>query len=389
MDQIYENAHVTICATSSPNCRTDFRALWNPWAYYSLARPRFANLPLILPDGRPGNIDLALEPGYDYRKEPLHLRGWCLQERMLARRILSLSSMGLHWQCQSARYQEGGQRDKIYMEAPLPELLMDFLYDTEGNKKELKCIDDLYEGWYQLVHEYCDRGLSCQSDKLPAIAALATKFATYLEDQYVAGLWLNNLEIGLGWSRNLAGGSAVKPTQYRGPTWSWIAIEYRGIWWMQKKLYNEVWEQESSVYAQVIRCEVQLLHPNSPFGEVRDAVLEIRSWALDFDWDGDTKTSIGGIDCEIRPDFNFEYVANPEDASGEPLEFTMCPSEYWDEPNPFKRPVLCFLLTDATMLMLSAKPDGTYIRIGHIGWFSELIQDPAERGFIERTVIIK
>ena len=62
-------------------------------------------------------------------------------------------------------------------------------YETEEN---------LYDLWYGIVKEYSTRSLTKATDRLPALSGLAAKINKKLEDdQYIAGLWREDLERGL------------------------------------------------------------------------------------------------------------------------------------------------------------------------------------------------
>lgn len=57
---------------------------------------------------------------------------------------------------------------------------------------------------------------------LPAISAIASDMAIHLGYQYYAGLWIQDVARGLAWKTH--GFGAPSPV-WRGPTWSWAALD--------------------------------------------------------------------------------------------------------------------------------------------------------------------
>jgi hypothetical protein len=73
------------------------------------------------------------------------------------------------------------------------------------------------------------RIISVQSDKLPAIAAMAERFAPLLGSYYY-GIWQHNLIEQLTWgrvSRSKSSVATLGPIIYRAPSWSWASINGR------------------------------------------------------------------------------------------------------------------------------------------------------------------
>jgi hypothetical protein len=170
---------------------------------------------------------------------PLNSRGWCAQERILATRILHYTPYGMIWECSNA----------YWPELHMPQIQMDHLYQGRYNttmdkqkhnfpgfidawlhKKQQgrQCnplitennTDAALGAWSWCISEYAPRDLTMESDKLPAIAALAELFSDGLGD-YLGGIWSNS------WQRTLSWGSAVVtfPKTARAPSWSWASVD--------------------------------------------------------------------------------------------------------------------------------------------------------------------
>jgi hypothetical protein len=85
-----------------------------------------------------------------------------------------------------------------------------------------------YNIWYTLVIMFSGRQLMFESDKLPAISALAIELGALLKDNYLFGLWSNDLVRGLIWQPNIINMSQGYPRVskgglYQAPSWSWAA----------------------------------------------------------------------------------------------------------------------------------------------------------------------
>ena len=74
------------------------------------------------------------------------------------------------------------------------------------------------------MKNYSHRKLSFETDRLPAISAVALVVADATGDDYLAGLWRGNLLAGLCWFPTYGSASDARPLQeYIAPTWSWVS----------------------------------------------------------------------------------------------------------------------------------------------------------------------
>ncbi|KAK3380623.1 heterokaryon incompatibility protein-domain-containing protein [Lasiosphaeria ovina] len=175
---------------------------------------------------------------YDVNGGPLALRGWTLQERLLARRIVFFGSEESHWKCRTASWSEStrlwpvrsvdaragrGSLDKLPIFGP------PFFRPVDPNV--------LLNDWYTILQEFTSRSLTKKdTDKLPALSGIAKVIeagfgasdAGLTTPLYHAGLWAHDLPRALLWqsfgpepSTGMSGG--VLP----GPSWSWISRDAR------------------------------------------------------------------------------------------------------------------------------------------------------------------
>ncbi|KAH7111491.1 hypothetical protein B0J13DRAFT_576907 [Dactylonectria estremocensis] len=82
---------------------------------------------------------------------------------------------------------------------------------------------DIYSRWTNIVEQYSARRLTKDSDKLPALSGIARRFRDATGAYYLAGLWGESLIYGLCWFSDR--GHRRRPSEPRGPSWSWVAIE--------------------------------------------------------------------------------------------------------------------------------------------------------------------
>ncbi|KAJ9621601.1 hypothetical protein H2203_007088 [Taxawa tesnikishii (nom. ined.)] len=128
-------------------------------------------------------------------RAPLNQRGWALQERIVAPRVLHFSKQQVFWECRTRYYAESGDSATV---KPLLKTMYGWLPGLLGDLID----SDLYLSWYALVEDYTMRELTYDTDKLPAVLALAVEFEARLDCAYIHGLWNADLNRGLLWHTN-------------------------------------------------------------------------------------------------------------------------------------------------------------------------------------------
>ncbi|UQC76722.1 HET domain-containing protein [Colletotrichum lupini] len=144
--------------------------------------------------------------------EPLSKRGWTLQERWLAPRLVHFGSQQMSFECNAYFLcQDGTKFSGRYSDARKD-------WDTvEEDERALRASTE----WTELVTEYSLRKLTRGTDKLPAISGIARMIAGQINDQYVAGLWHKAIIEGLSWECTEPDQAA---THYQAPSWSWASL---------------------------------------------------------------------------------------------------------------------------------------------------------------------
>ncbi|KAI8716822.1 hypothetical protein NCS52_00976600 [Fusarium sp. LHS14.1] len=220
MENIFHHASLTIAATSAVSITQGF-----------LRRPRCQRIKLSI-NSNTEKPDLVLR----YPEWLMHeyiwdndwrTRGWIFQEQKLSHRVLHFARGILYFECASGFRCE-------WMEMR-PELSDD---DNEWVLQNPfwspQCFlgannPTTFDTWYGDVEWFSMKTLTFPEDKLPAISGLARVTAKVVGSRYLAGLWMDDLHIGLLWK---APTSCIlrRPPRSRAPSWSWAALD-GGLEW--------------------------------------------------------------------------------------------------------------------------------------------------------------
>lgn len=156
-------------------------------------------------------------------KGPLQRRGWVLQERLLAPRVIHFAEDQIFWECFTKSKCEVFPLG-IPLHFPLKEDFKSLWGLPETYKTQQRNISlHIFNLWNGLVREYTQCALTKRSDKLIAISGLANLVHETTGDQYVAGLWKSRLAESLDW--RVYEPTAKIDSEYRAPSWSWASID--------------------------------------------------------------------------------------------------------------------------------------------------------------------
>ncbi|PVH79405.1 HET-domain-containing protein [Cadophora sp. DSE1049] len=244
MDSIYGNSYLTIYAQDPSSCKLGFLGL------QTYGREQWQWLaPVTAPNGmsffiRPNDDRYSENTGKKQLvKEPaaLDTRGWCLQESILPRRQLIYCGTEMAWKCNRRHMCECGhvltQQSSFFPKRGTVGLLRPDralqITNMRSTKKVPKSFDHVVQ-WQGIVEDYCRRSLTMPTDKLPAVAGLATRLIhmasefTGVQDNYHAGLWESKLIDQLCWRVVNEDPNSVLLRHRRllnsVPTWSWASI---------------------------------------------------------------------------------------------------------------------------------------------------------------------
>jgi hypothetical protein len=239
MAAIYSNAFLTIAATASPDSRTG--------CLFRRAQQQVATFTYHPPSDPAAIGNVFVNTNQQFLRDPLHKyplnrRAWTLQERLLSRRIIHFAAEQLFWDCQHHFLSENGMYAKRQIGSandPLRQSIhqLDFYApDLPYHHPAFSWRASILGRWMDLVNEFSKRELTYDSDALPALAGVVSRFAARTGDQFLAGIWRSTFHIELLW---LAPDSPKRaPKEYRAPSWSWAALVGESLYFN----YSDSWK---------------------------------------------------------------------------------------------------------------------------------------------------
>jgi hypothetical protein len=307
MDQIYQQAYVTIAAARAENCHAGFSDRMES------ITDNLPLLPISCPDGRRGSV-FILPKMKDLFEDPLLSRAWALQEILLSSRVLIWSKYQLFWLCTGhLRYEQ----DEHY-ELAGPYYIRTRIFSTPFSKKwdykpDEPRLTKMYQAlagrppitnghfrfefapdfvheemqalWEQMMEEYSKRRLSVMSDKLSALAGLASRFREFIQDDYCAGHWRKWLLPHLLWRCVGEGGAVRLPCC---PSWSWLSVD--GPICVENLDSSSIRSFQPQPVAKVIDCKTSLRFETAPYDQVTSGELKIRGYLSAVAFDVETQT---------------------------------------------------------------------------------------------------
>jgi len=230
MSEIYRKSFLTIAAASAENHQSGFL---DPRTNIAMElSPTYKVLPGIKVREVIDNADSMLI------KDPLSTRAWAFQERLVPQRILSFGVVQMSWHCNGSALMECGYEPQNWKRVDINRELYHSTLKPEthqlsrgkrvGNSKP----PNIYAFWRRsVVPTYTRLELTKERDRLPALSAIANEIRRITQDEYLAGIWRQDLLTSLLWTS--ASKEAPKPgwlpSEYRAPSWSWASIESSSI----------------------------------------------------------------------------------------------------------------------------------------------------------------
>jgi hypothetical protein len=162
-----------------------------------------------------------------FRRSALCHRAWALQERLLSPRVLFYSSSEIFWECLKCTAREGSSRIKPYRPSEYsytsyecPDV-KNCLILPQGHRPSMPLSPP--SDWYIIVVEYTRCYLTKSTDKLPALAGLASIFRANTGYTYMAGLWEEDFRDGLLWHIDHSQNKARHLKVELPISWSWMS----------------------------------------------------------------------------------------------------------------------------------------------------------------------
>jgi hypothetical protein len=154
-------------------------------------------------------------------------RGWTFQERQMSPRLLLFSENELYFECNQCRTNEAGacwtplDTNRFISRVSNPQES-----DTDGYV-------DAYAEWYEIIAvSYSQRNFTKETDRFPALSGFAREWEAMINnarisDEYLAGLWKNDLPRGLLWRTY---SDTHRPKEPVLPSWSWASVIGQVYW---------------------------------------------------------------------------------------------------------------------------------------------------------------
>lgn len=287
MRAIFEDAFITIVAAAGENASCGFldmptSAQQKPIAFKLPYRPTFGD---IREEGtlyaREAETQLSM------KDEPINLRAWTLEERLLSRRKIIYFEDRVAWECLDVSLADSREIENMGDDMRLPFRILsagDPRYPpVDWTPRDLEWA--VHTEWLKNIEWYTMRNLTRPSDKLRAVGGLAQKYQAALQVEYLAGLWRGYVLAGLLWRRIVDHDKVdqlhARPAKYRAPSWSWARIDGKVDYsWLDReegslevaRLGHEI-SIATKVKPKILESSVQLASPGRPFGDVVGGVL--------------------------------------------------------------------------------------------------------------------
>ena len=276
MGEIYRHAIFTVFAEGAPDVFAGLFQKRDPYLY----RPCAVDIKTEADDGAiSGQVTLStVVTGPNYLKT----RGWVLQEEVLSTRSL-LFGKQMSWQCTASEASEtrpAPQPRKSALghgRATCEDKLRLWLYapaQMGRAPRENWFRWNHYDAWYSVMEKYSTKDLSFAGDQLRALSGLADLFQKAHRSTYLAGLWREDLQLGLTWyvasnePRSVGAGGDTKPS------WSWASV---GIVRIKHRSYAAFSQHVASEGIEILDASCTPVDKANPHGGVIAGMLKVRA----------------------------------------------------------------------------------------------------------------
>ena len=200
------------------------------------------------------------------RPEPLDLRGWALQERLLSPRTMEFGTHQLRFMCQHNprgitdgwRLNPEGSESRQDNLVDLAVLQADFdSLQGDWHRVQGTPFEEPMDNWYKLVEVYTCRHLTLPIDRVLAISGIAERYGRVFGDQYCAGIWRSTFAKALYWKTDQTK-LLPRPQVWQGPSWSWTAVD--------GPVTFESISSSDEDDLRIVGIEMELVNPVNPYG---------------------------------------------------------------------------------------------------------------------------
>lgn len=213
------------------------------------------------------------------RTSPLYTRGWVVQERFLAPRVLHFGKDRIYWECAGIGLVEESFPTGFKTSCPEYDTNVSWAFDLIDKTPQTEHGESLTQSdfhwiwsrWQDVINGYTGCDLSFpDKDILYAIAGIAEKFGQHFDHQYVAGLFHQHLPFDLLWQNK-----GERSEDYRAPTWSWASIDGQVHFTVEDCPYCDTC---CNRFATVKDVRVDLVNEKMVYGPVSQAKLMLTGY---------------------------------------------------------------------------------------------------------------
>lgn len=140
----------------------------------------------------------------EFKSFPLNQRGWTLQERFLSSRLLHIGMVDIWLECRESLVSFNSKNDCTYPQSIGStgtflglEEFGEIVSQISGHSVPSE--SNILHSWYYLILEYCPRKLTKETDRLIAIDGIRKLYQSYMNCEYICGLWEYDIYNGLLW----------------------------------------------------------------------------------------------------------------------------------------------------------------------------------------------
>jgi hypothetical protein len=276
MGNIYRYAVFTVFAEGAPGAFAGLFQKRDPQSY----RPCTVNVKIRTDRGVVSeHLTLGtIATGPNYLKE----RGWVLQEGVLSSRCLSFGKQ-ISWKCTVSEASEtrpvphARKTALTHGRATCEDKLKMWLYapvQMRETPREQWFRWNQYDAWYSIVEEYSTKSLTHETDHLRALSGLADLFQRAHPSVYVAGLWKDDLKLGLAWYVASNCSRPMKAVGLQKPSWSWASVGMVRLKFRSWRAYST---HVSSEGAEILGASCTPASKLNSTGSVVDGILKLRT----------------------------------------------------------------------------------------------------------------
>jgi hypothetical protein len=282
MGSIYGCAHLTISADSSLDSQGGCFNKQSRNSVLDMQKDELIEITSTLKCGQMSRLYLhdwerssLFRKTFDFKfaaeisRGALAQRAWTYQERALSPRIVHYTSRQLYWECQRDFLSEDNFKTWENFLYTVPQLTANPSLVGPGGPGIDGSIDMVVNWYCEMIEpHFSHRELTHFSDRLPALAGLASLMGEQAKSPYLAGLWLQNIAFGLGWQRANMKEEVLRGSSQISPSWSWISHQFPVTW------YHPGEGRDLQLLTEVENYHMKLKGKN-PFGEILGGWIKV------------------------------------------------------------------------------------------------------------------